>query len=204
MKRLIGFACLLFCFVFAASADEKGSALLEKIAAQYKSSNGISARFVLDTTAPEQQMNGKIEMAKDKFKITADGISIWYNGKYLWSYDESLQEVNLTEPAAEEILMLNPYLILQTLLHGFDSEILRQTAESATLRLTPKENGEIKTALLVVDLKRMLPAEMGIDHTNGSNLHIRLNDYRTGLNLPISTFVFDAEKYPQIEVIDLR
>ena len=56
--------------------------------------------------------NGTLLLKGNQFYLNSGGIQSWFDGKTQWSYLESSEEVNVSNPTPEELQTINPYALL--------------------------------------------------------------------------------------------
>lgn len=211
MKRYVFplLAVLFFLSGNAAFSQNKAIQLLDKVAAKYGQSKGISAQFTLKNTDSQHQqlgtLTGTLKMQGQRFTFASSEMHVWYDGKNQWVYLPSSNEVNLSIPDADEIRNINPYLLLTTYKKEFKSTYKGKNGKQERVELTPiKPNNEIQKVVLDIDPVQLYPVTIVIYNTNKTQSTVQVTKYQTGLNLQPSEFVFNPGKYPTAEIIDLR
>ncbi len=188
-------------------------AILEKAAAAYENSNGISASFTMQTRSAGQRegesLEGTIQMRDDKFTLVTPGTLTWFNGTTQWTYVERNDEVNVTNPTGEELRFTNPVFLLNSYKKGFSAaykgESTAPNGKAAyDVELTPKKKGDIVKVELQIEKYSGFPACITVVSGNGVTSTVRIGQLTTGVNQPDCFFVFNEEDYPDAEVIDLR
>lgn len=166
--------------------------------------SGVTASFTL--SAGGSAVKGSLSAAGKKFALTTPQASSWYDGTSLYTYNSSSRETTLVRPTAAELAESNPLSIIAAAPSRFTAKYAaKQTAGTSTIVLTPKENGSgIKRAVLLLDYKTLSPKKIDITQTDGSRTVITVTAFKTGVNLPASTFVYPKAKYPSAKIVDLR
>jgi outer membrane lipoprotein-sorting protein len=210
-KWILLACCWLAVAGFATA--QKAEALLEKAAAAYEKSGGISVQFVANLRGEDQHVSesfeGTIRMKGDKFVLVTPDTRTWYDGSTQWTYVVRTEEVNLTRPSGEELQFTNPMTLLRTWKKDFKAA---RIGESTTgegkmaddVSLTAKGSQEVETVELQLDRATSLPVRMTVTMKNKFRSVIRISRMETGLNLPDETFTFPAADYPDVEIVDLR
>ena len=213
IQTIIGIG-LWLSFVVCPKVSAQGAAdLLDKAAAKYEHSNGISATFELRTKTPTQpagdRMEGKIEMRGEKFVLETADVKTWFDGTTQWSYVENNEEVNVSNPTGDELKMTNPVLLLSSYQKGFKATYKGESTATNgksvfDIELTPKKKSDIEKVELQIEKYASLPARISIVSKNGVTTTIEISKIKTGVNQADSFFVFNEADYPDVEVIDLR
>lgn len=193
---------LIITASLSANANDTNS-ILANASNKLVNNKSISATFsLINNGKPEQ---GAITIAGDKFTITTDELSTWFDGKTQWTYSPSINEVNISEPTPDELQLINPFAIIKNFKTEFNAKLLSNTNGVCKILLTPKnKNASIKNIELSLNSSSFFPTLVVINATNNIKTTIKVKSIKTGDTLPASTFTFYAKNYPNIEIIDLR
>ena len=193
------------------AAAQNAADILEKAAAAYRNSKGISASFTIRTQsgASSENAEGIINMKEDKFTLATPGIMTWYDGATQWVYLEQANEVNLSSPEGDELRMTNPAVLLRDYRKGFTAVYKGEATGSGArmvhhVELTPTGKSDIAAIELHIDKGNSLPSYIRMNMKNGTYSAIRISNLQTGVSRPDAFFTFPQSKYPDAEVIDLR
>lgn len=214
--RIIALFGLLMCLLFGVriiSRAQNATSILDKAAAAYEKSNGISASFTLHTRSEIQQVSesfeGTIHMKGDKFKLITPDMTTWFDGATQWSYVDRNEEVNVSTPTGEELQFTNPAVLLRIYKKGFTPKYIGESTASNgksayDVELIPKKKSDIRKVELQIEKYSNFPATIKIEAGNGITNTIHISNVKTGVNQPDDFFVFKEGDYPDAEVIDLR
>ncbi len=203
--------CLLLCT--RQGTAQNATTILDKAAATYEASGGISATFVMHTRYDAQKASenfeGTIEMKGDKFRLETPDMKVWFDGTTQWSYVERNEEVNVTTPSGEELQLTNPTLLLKSYKKGFTAKYVGEsTAESGKsaydVELTAKKKSDIVKVALQIEKSSAFPVKICVETKNGVSTTIHIRNLKTGLDIRDESFTFKESEYPDAEVIDLR
>ena len=162
------------------------------------------AREILDKTANALQQAGGIRAT---FGGTGNGIQSWFDGTTQWSYLESSEEVNVSNPTPEELQTINPYALLSIYKSGYNYKYTgiksRNGKQGFEVILTPENKQDITSITLFVS-QTYQPLYIKVEQSNKSANEIIVTSYQTNQPLDNATFKFDKKKFPNAEVIDLR
>lgn len=208
-------ALLAVCLLFGTrqATAQNAATILDKAAAVYEASGGISATFAIhtryDAQKASERFEGTIEMKGDKFRLETPDMKVWFDGTTQWSYVERNEEVNVTTPSGEELQLTNPTLLLRGYKKGFTAKYVGEsTAESGKsaydVELTAKKKGDIVRVALQIEKSSSFPSKISVETKNGVSTTIRIRNLRTGLDIGDESFTFKESDYPDAEVIDLR
>lgn len=211
MKKYLYIICIWFgCATMASLSAQNGADLLDKAAATYEQSNGISASFALHVRGGVQDMaesfEGTIQMKGDKFTLITPDMQIWYDGKTQWVYQPRYEEVYVSEPSGQDLQMSNPMLLLRSYKNDFNARYIGQStaANGRTaydIELLPKKKGDIVRISLQVEKSSSFPARIVMEDKNKMVTTIQIDRLATQINQPDQFFAFDPENHPDVEVI---
>ena len=203
----------LFLFCIATISAQNATSILDKAAAAYENSNGLTADFAMQTRSDIQQVSesfsGTIDIKGDKFVLKTPDMVTWFDGTTQWAYLERNEEVNVTTPGGDELQMVNPALLLRSYKKGYTAaykgESTAPNGKAAfDIELTPKKKSDITKVSLQIEKFSGLPASISVSTKNGINTTVRINKVKMNVNQPDSYFVFYTKDYPDAEIVDLR
>lgn len=203
MKHIIS----LFCFmasIIPAMATGNADALMTLMANKIKAMKSVDVTYSL--RADGQNSSGTLVMNGDKFHISSDDVMVWYDGTTQWSYSAVTNEVNVVEPTPEELVAVNPFIIISSFRKAYNASVIKSSGNIREVRLLPKsKNGnEISEVMLSINEKSALPTDITVVTSGGTRLDIHIKSIKSGTNYPHSTFVFNKKLLPKAEIIDLR
>lgn len=187
----------------AASAVTAKDAL-DKTSQKVNSAGAVTAKFT--ATGDGATISGTLTMAKQKFCMLGDDFGVWYNGTDLWSYSVQAGETSLSCPLADELMEINPFYIIRNYSNIYTASKVSEGKGKYVVKLqSVKKGAMVSTAIVTIDTSTWLPARIDVTFANGNTLAIAISDAVISDKAPgASTFEYPANKYPAIEVIDLR
>ena len=202
MKRY--FILILSCVAMMTAVAQTPAAALDKCAAAINASGGVTASYSI--TSSQGNSKGTIAMQGNKFRISANDVKCWFDGKSQWSWSPLTGEVNITTPTPEELQMTNPIAAVQHFKANFNMKRAKaKTAKTYVIKLTPKKKKDnIKTLWLYFDETTSLLRTARFEMSDKSVYIIKITGYKHK-SLPSSTFTFDKSLVPTgTQVVDLR
>lgn len=194
------FFLLMLTLSLSAQQDTKAKNILDKTVEKYNQSKGISVIF-------GGSQSGKLLLKGEKFQLTTQDVTTWFDGQTQWSYLKQNEEVNISTPTPEELRAINPYAWLSLYKQGFNYRYsgvkTREGKQGHEIVLTPQTKQDIQSITLLID-SDYEPIYIGILPTEGQMQEFIVHNYRTQLNLNDNAFRFDKSKYPNAEIIDMR
>ncbi len=202
-KTLLTLLLLLAAALPAFSADNAAS-VLDKAAQKIRAAKSIKASYSLSSPG-SGTTSGTLTLAGDKFVMTSGDMTIWYDGTTQWVYVKADNEVNITEPTAEELQQVNPFVINTTFRQNYNARRLSSAGATKKISLTAKKStSDIRSATVTISTSTGLPTALSLTMASGQTASIKISSLKTGQQLPVSTFRFPKASYPGAEIVDLR
>lgn len=204
---------LLSVSTLLAQQADKAVSLLNQASAAYQKAGGINATFTLQLNqaggTKGELLKGSIKLKGKKFKLEVDDMITWFDGSNQWVYLKQNQEVNVSNPSEEELLMVNPVNVFQLYKHGYASSYQglkpHNGKQAHSIMLTPKDKySTLKSIVALFDKDSMRPLHISIINKDQSGTLINIPTYQTGQTYPDNLFIYPAKDYPSNQVIDLR
>ena len=193
--------CLMLTAVMPATDAQTAKQVLDKCAKTINLDGGVTANFSMNS-AQYGNAQGTISIKGQKFRIEANTLSMWFDGKTLWTYMASNEEVNISNPTQQQLNMLNPYHFISLYKKGYDATITTAAASYQVHLTATDPSFKIKEAFLTIDKGSNVPTEiktlMGQKWTSFAVSGLKKQ------KLDDAKFRFDSSKYPDAEIIDLR
>lgn len=216
MKKILLIIILLLPFTSLtfAQKDAKAKDILDKSSLAFSNGGNISAYFTMNIQDPankrSESFDGNIDIKAEKLHIETPDNEIWFNGKTQWVLQKEWEEVNISEPSKQEVQTLNPALIFALYKNGGKYKYLGEKTDIKMRKvheielISQEKKGDIARIILQISATDFMPVMFHIYFANKIENTVYINKYQTKLNLSDSLFVFDAKKYPDAEIIDLR
>jgi len=220
-KSLIATCLILVSFVPVFAQNSKGlgtndpdaKKILDAVSAKFKTFSSIKAGFTLRVENAQGKVQGTktgiVFMKGNKYRVSITGQEIICDGKTVWNYDKSANEVQVSN-VDNSSGAITPQKIFTNFydkdflykLNG-DENIGGKTYQ--VVELTPVDKSKPFFKVLVgVDKKTTIIMNTRVFEKNGNRYVYGINNITTSAAVADDTFVFDAKKFPGVEVIDLR
>lgn len=197
---LIAFALIHFSMRIA--GGENAQSVLNQL---YDCLNSRAVEISFSVNSHGNSQHGILLLDKERFTITTDDMSTWYDGKTQWTLSRSINEVNITQPTAEDLAEINPLIVLGKMGKQFNCELATSPAGTYTLILSAKDkNNPISSATIKVNAKDWTPTNLSILTYTGERYNITVDKIRTPEQPRNETFRFNQSDYPGVQIIDLR
>lgn len=204
MKKILLYIIgALACILPAMAQQPDARTILDRTAEAFRRSGGV--RMTFKVCASGGASTGTIRLKGDKFLLESEEMTTWFDGNTQWSYLASADEVNISEPTAEELQTINPYALLSIYKQGYRLALEKTENKLYGVRLTATDSRrELQSVVVYVTKESYRPVRISTTQRGGETAVISIDSYRSGENHPDALFVFDKKKYPTAEIIDLR
>lgn len=214
MKKILGIVVLslLITYVPAQQKDAKSQEILKGVSAKYKSLKSVFASFKIgienlkDKTTQNQK--GSILLKSNKYKLDITGQQIISDGKSAWTYLKESNEVQVND-AATKTGDITPANIFTVYENGFetkyvgDKKLAGKDMQQVELTPTDKKKPYYKIVLFINKVEKYVYSAE-VYNNNGTRLNYTVEKFTPNAPAEDTAFVFDAKKYPGVEVVDLR
>ncbi len=216
MKKITLLFLIGMSFTGAAYAqtDAKAKTILAGVSSKYRSYDVVKADFVFtldnqQAKIKESQQGSLLVKAKaNKYKVDMQDQQLFSDGKSQWTYLKEDKEVQVTDvdPSGDA---LNPAKIFTLYENGYKyaytGDIKSGTRVYQMIDLSPIDTKKsfFKIRLSIDKVAKQITNVLIFDK-NGNRYTYNVKSFVAIKNVPESTFIFDAKKYPGVEVVDLR
>lgn len=195
------------------NSDPAAKNILDAVSKKFKSFKAVQAAFTLKVEDQKGKVQGTkkgtVFMKGQKYRVTITGQEIFCDGKDVWTYDKSANEVTITTldqsggSITPQKLFTNFYD--KDFLYKLNGEKKDGTRVVQEIELTPTDKTKnFHKVYVLVDKKAQTIYNTSIMEKSGNKYSYTVNTMNGNANVPDNTFVFDKKKYPGVEEIDLR
>jgi outer membrane lipoprotein carrier protein len=216
MKKfsLLAWALVVSVIGFSQGNDPAAKKVLDAVSDKFKSFKSVQSTFTLQI----EDGNGKIQGVKkgtvymkgQKYRVSITGQEIFSDGKNVWTYDKGANEVTITQPDATS----TGGITLQKLFTSFyDKDFLyklngekkegKKTLQEIEMTPVDKTKAFHKVYVLV-DKKTNTIYSTRVLEKNGNKYSYTVNTLNGKAPISDDVFVFNKNKYPGVEEVDLR
>jgi outer membrane lipoprotein carrier protein len=214
MKVIFSFLAglLVLSPCFSQSTDPAAKQILDQASAKIKSYKSIQAAFTLqvqDAQGVSQGIKkGTLYMKGSRYIVMITGQEIYCDGKTIWTYDKSANEVTITkvDPVSGSIspqkLLTNFYD--KDFLYKMNGEQKMGTKTVVEIEMTPTDKTQnFHKIYLYVDKKSHLVSSGKMLDKNGNRYIYTINSLNGAANLSDASFTFNKSKHPGVEEVNL-
>lgn len=214
MKVLFSlFAGLIFISSgLAQNSDQSAKQILDKASAKIKSYKSLQVQFTYqlqDAQGVSQgTKKGTASMMGTKYVVQLSGQEIYCDGKTIWTYDKSSNEVTITkvDPSSTTIspqkLFTNFYD--KDFLYKVNGEQKTGTKTLVEIEMTPMDKSQnFHKVYLYVDKKTYIVSPIKVLDKNGNRYIYTVTSLNGKAGLTDASFLFDKSKHPGVEEVNL-
>lgn len=199
--------------VVAQKNDPAAKQVLDAVSAKFKTFSSVQAGFAykVENGAGKalSTKSGTVWMKGNKYKVSFGGQEIFSDGKTVWNYDKSSNEVTINNVDASGSTLTPQKLFTNFydkdflyLLNG-EKKVGGKTLQEIEMTPTDKSKAFHKVYLQVDKAAKTIYSTKVLE--NGGNRYTyTVSTMKTNAPLTDNQFVFDKSKYPGVEVVDLR
>jgi len=193
------------------TSDPAAKKILDGVSSKFKTYKTVQAKFALKVeNAAGKNLGAKtgtVYMKGTKYRITVTGQEIFSDGSNVWTYDKASNEVTISkiDPSANSLtpqkLFTNFYD--KDFLYKLNAPAMINGKSMKEIELTPIDKTKpFHKVLVYVDNSGINTTK--IFEKNGNRYTYSTSSLTPNAVIADAMFVFDAKKYPNVEVVDLR
>lgn len=194
-------------------SDPEAKKVLDAVSEKFKTFKTVKAVFSLkiENAAGKVQgtKTGTVMMKGVKYRVSLTGQEIFCDGSTIWSYDAGANEVQVTAldnssgSITPQKLFTNFYD--KDFLFMLNPEVKRAGKTYQVIELTPTDKTKPFFKVVVeVDKATKIISSTRVFEKSGNRYLYAISSISTSTSLADDNFVFNAKKYPGVELIDLR
>lgn len=194
-------------------SDVDAKKVLDDVSAKFRSFKTVTAKFNLkiENAAGKVQgsKTGTVNMKGTKYRISVTGEELYSDGTTSWTFDKSSNEVQINKVDASQAAITPQKLFTnfydKDFLYKLNGETKVGKKIVQEVELTPIDKTKPFFKVLVnIDKASKVISSTKVFEKNGNRYTYSVLNMKTNVPLPDNLFVFDAGKYPKVEIVDLR
>ena len=220
MKKMYAAFAFMFITLLSVNAqplkgmgksDPEAKKVLDAVSAKFKSYKSVQAKFFLKIENASGKSlgskSGSLYMKGVKYRLSVPGQDIFSDGSTVWTFDKSSNEVtiNKIDPTVNSItpqkLFTNFYD--KDFLYKLNGPVKMDKKLMQEVELTPIDKSKAFHKVYVYVLNGVINTTKVFEKT-GNRYTYNVNNMKSNAAISDAMFVFDAKKYPGVEVVDLR
>ena len=220
MKKNITSILVLMMALFSLNVQAQGSLgkndpeakkILDAVSKTFKAYKTVKADFTLKVENSSGKnmgtKTGAVYMKGSKYRISVTGQEIYSDGSNVWTYDKDAEEVTITkiDPSANSLtpqkLFTNFYD--KDFLYKLNGTVKMNGKMMKEIELTPTDKTKAFHKVLLYVYNNAIQSTK-IFEKSGNRYIYSTTALTPNVAVNDASFVFDAKKYPGVEVVDLR
>jgi outer membrane lipoprotein carrier protein len=193
------------------SSDPAAKKVLDGVSNKFRTYKTVQAKFSLKVeNAAGKNLGvkaGNVYMKGTKYRISVTGQEIFSDGSNVWTFDKASNEVTISkiDPSANSLtpqkLFTNFYD--KDFLYKLNGPVKLNGKNLKEIELTPIDKTKpFHKVLVYVDNSAINTTK--IFEKNGNRYTYSTNSLTPNTAIADGMFMFDAKKYPGVEIVDLR
>ena len=195
------------------TSDPEAKKVLDGVSAKFKTFKTVKSTFTFKTESAAgktlSSKNGTVWIKGSKYKVNIIGQEIFCDGVHIWTYDKAANEVTITKfdnnssGLTPQKMFTNFYD--EDFLYKLNGEKKQGSKTIQEIELTPKDKTKsYHKVYLYIDKAGKTISSTRVIEKDQTKHSIIVNSFTPNTAIDDKQFVFDAKKYPGVEVIDNR
>lgn len=208
-------AIVLIALFLQAQTDTKAKEILDKASQKTRSYKTISADFTFSMQNKQMKINetnkGSIKLKGNKYvvDIPGAGLKIFADGKTSWNYMKNGNQVTISPIDDSSSDLMDPSSVFTIYEKGFKSKFIAEKMVEGKqiyqIELFPDQSSfEVSKITIEINKASLAIQSALLFGTDGNTYSITVNQFQPNKEIADNEFVFDAKKFPGVEIIDLR
>ncbi len=192
-----------------AQLDDNSKAIIKGVAQKTKTYKTIKIGFIFKSTQKGKAVtqNGYIWIKGNKFLFNFNKQTIMSNGVTQWTYIQEANEVTINKADADQE-SINPASILNDYEKKYRTKLIKEASEKGKVvqivDLYPLKASSVASIRLTIQKNIQQITKMMVVEKNSNIYEYIVSTFVVNQPILDSVFEFNAKKYPNVEVIDMR
>ena len=214
MRSIIfSLSILFFSATLYAQSSAESKAILDKASQLFEQSEGVKLSFILAPDSPDggnfEPQEGVAFIKRNKFKLDMPYSTTWFDGTTQWVLLKDANEVNISSPAAEDLVSISPLGLLNMYKTNYTlkSPTTRTFNGNATteIEMTPiNKRQDFERLTIAIDKKTNSVVMVRFTTRDGNKNKLTISNYNSNNKYTNDLFKFNKNNHPGVEIIDLR
>ncbi len=201
-------ALLLISNFSNAQSDPKAKAVLDKVSATLRTVKSLKADFTLALSKTKQKKSGTMYMKGAKYRVSIMGQEIFCDNRTISTYTKASNEVTINDMDPSENTLTPAKLFTNFYDKEFKTRYIGEKtvagAKVVEIELVPTKPKNFVKVILQIDKVSNFIKSGNVYEKNGNIMSYAITKMSSNSVMPDTQFLFDAKKYPGVEVVDLR
>ncbi len=190
--------------------DQEALKILDSFANKALKAPSITMKFNLVNSNQmdnsSDSLAGSVIISKDKYRLDLPDNIIWFNGEISWSYLPAEKEVTITKADRKDnTFQSRPSLIFSAYKKGYKNRLVEEKSDSYVIDMYPEDiKSELVRIRLTIGKSQLNLISLEYKKKDGTIITLHVKEYDLKAKLEPLTFVYQPDKYKDVEVIDMR
>ena len=213
MNQKIFFVVLFFISgtLLAQNASPQAASILEKTAQKYHALSSFSIDFsvnIEENNKKTQNFKGVLLVKKDNYFLTFEDQIMANDGKIMWNYQKSTNEVVLFEAEDDAFSIFHPTQMLTNWAATYTAKFIReeefQKKQVHIIDLTPKKKSPFYKIRLFIDKQTSYIQQIMMYEMEDATVTYTITKFTPNAVIAEGKFTFNKNDFPGVEVVDMR
>ena len=211
IKPLLIFLFFISGTLFAQTASPSAVLIMNKTAQKYNAFSAFSLDFKMDIAADGKKMyniDGVLLVKKEKYHLTMEDQVVANDGKMMWNYQKSANEVSLFEAEDDEFMMFHPLTMLQDWDKQYSAKFICeeefQKKRANILDLKPKISSPFNKIRLYIDKSTSHILQVIMYDPDEVTFTYTVMKFTPNAVAEDNKFTFNKKEYKDVHVNDMR
>lgn len=203
---------LALCATTAFSQTKKAEAILDKVREKTESYRSIKIKFTYemknDRAGIYEMEQGILLVKKEKYRLDIAGQTVINDGETVWTYIEEANEVQINSVDEEDESIITPTTLLSSYTEDYkpkyEGEGVWMGYDVHMIELKPLEDKSYKYIKLKTDKEKDRLLQIAIYDKSNNIFQYSIEEFKPNVLFDPNDFKFNAEDYPDVEIIDMR
>lgn len=202
------FLAMLQLPLFAQNEEVDADIVLDKALASIKADLPVRMDYdykVFDDNT-ELLLNDKgiIYIDDNRYALLMQDMKVWCDGETQWSYMREINEVYITDAAADEAQNLSPLYVMEHYREGFSRSAVSKDGFTAVMLKAMNEDSDVECVQLLISEENYRLVSMIISMPGQGAVEIDLDGYVAKCGVDDDVFTCPLDDFREAEVIDMR
>jgi len=210
-KRFLLFLLMLPLMTWAQNTDGGATPIMQALAQKYKSYTSFKFDYTLKVEKDKKTLStssGTLTSKGNKYYCTFKDQTYYCDGKSIWNYQKSTNEVSIFEYDETDNNIMNPAKLLANWNKEYKAKFIREEVVDGNylqiIDLTPiKKQSFYRVRFKINKVKKTLVSVILYENDN-TMYSYHINKMTPNIPVDDAFFVFQASKYPGVDINDMR
>jgi outer membrane lipoprotein-sorting protein len=189
--------------------DPEAKKILDAVSARFKSFKAVQSKFTLKIENSANKLignkSGTVYMKGTRYRISVTGQEIFSDGANVWTLDNAAKEVTISKLDASGSSITPQKLFTNFYDKDFLYKLNSNAGNVQEIELTPIDKTKpFHKVLLFINKATQTISSAKIFEKAGNRITYAVSGMNGNAAVADNLFIYDAKKYPGVDVVDLR